>query len=53
MTERFIIALAWLLPRRLVYWCAIRLGAHATQDAYENQIVTELSFVDALKRWDK
>jgi hypothetical protein len=43
--------LAWLMPRSLVYWCAIRLGAHATQGQYSDQVVPELLFMDALKRW--
>jgi hypothetical protein len=44
--------LAWMLPRRLVYWCTIRLGVHATQGSWSNQIVPDLNFIDALKRWD-
>ena len=43
---------AWRLPRRLVMWCYIRVGAHATTGQYENTVVPELSMMDALKRWD-
>lgn len=43
---------AWLLPRRLVYWSAIRLMAHATTGPHEKQVVPDLLAVDALKRWD-
>ena len=63
--ERFYIWLAWRLPRTLVYWAAIRLGANATQEVYlggpeyslEHQVeslacsVPELLFLDALDRW--
>ena len=42
---------AWHLPRRVVYWCAMRVGAHGTQDEYSTQIVPELLFMDAVKRW--
>lgn len=49
--EKFWLKLAWLMPRKLVYWCAIRLGANATQGEYSNQIVPELNFMDAIKRW--
>lgn len=49
--EKAVMAIAWRLPRRLVYWCAIRLGAHATQGEYGHQIVPELKFMDALERW--
>jgi hypothetical protein len=52
MLEKITMAIAWRLPRSLVYWCAIRLGAHATQGPYSNQEVLALNFVDALKRWE-
>ena len=51
MIERFHMWLAWRLPRRLAYWAAIRVGAHATQGQYSDQVVPELGFMDALKRW--
>lgn len=44
--------LIWKLPKSLVYWCAIRLGAHATTGEFSNTVVPELSFMDALKRWE-
>ena len=43
---------AWLLPRRVVTWCYVRVGAHATTGKYGNTIVPELSMMDALGRWD-
>ena len=42
---------AWVLPRRLVYWAAIRLIAHATTGQYSDQEVPRLSATDALGRW--
>jgi len=51
VTERIYIWLAWHMPRRLVYWCAIRLAARATQPPYEKQEVPELKVMDALNRW--
>jgi hypothetical protein len=53
MSETILTWIAWRLPRKVVYWCAIRLGAHATQGRYSNQVVPDLLFADALKRWDK
>jgi hypothetical protein len=50
--EKALMALVWRLPRRLVYWCAIRVVAHATQGPYSAQIVPDLSAMDALKRWE-
>jgi len=50
--ERAIMALVWKLPKPVVKWAAVRVGAHATTGDYANQIVPELTFMDALKRWD-
>jgi hypothetical protein len=49
--DRFYEWLAQRLPRRLVYWCAIRLAAHATVGSYSKQDVPSLLVADALKRW--
>ena len=51
MSEKIWIWLAWKLPRSLVYWAAIRLGAHATQNQWENESPPDLLMMDALKRW--
>ena len=51
-TEDLWMKLAWLLPRRLVYWCAIRVGCEATQDKWSNESPTSLLMMDALKRWE-
>jgi hypothetical protein len=50
--ERMIIAIAWKLPRSIAYWCAIRVGVHATAGQYGDQVMPDLLFTDALKRWD-
>lgn len=44
--------LAWMMPRRLVKWAAVRLMAHATTGKYSSVITPELLAVDALARWD-
>jgi hypothetical protein len=49
--NRIWMKIAWALPQRLVMWCAIRLMAHATQGEYGDQIVPDLTALDALKRW--
>jgi len=43
--------IAWLLPKQLVYWCAVRVAAKATTGIYSNQVVPDLTAMDALKRW--
>jgi len=50
--ERAMTWIAWHLPHELVMWCAVRVGAHATMDRYGDQVVPELLFMDALKRWN-
>jgi len=49
---------AWLwiarrMPHQLVMWCTVVLGAHAITGKYENTVVPELTFMDALGRWEK
>ncbi|MBU2527689.1 MAG: hypothetical protein KKC03_13920 [Bacteroidetes bacterium] len=51
-SEKFYLWFVWKLPRKIVYWCAIRLIANATQGKWGTQIVPELKAMDALKRWE-
>lgn len=53
LKEKLLIALAWMLPRQVAYLAAVRVAAHATTGKYSNQIVPELSAMDALKRWQE
>lgn len=41
------------MPDWLIYWCAIVLGAYATSGKYGSTIVSELKFMEALKRWER
>ena len=50
--NKFCMWIAFKIPRKLVYWAAIRLGAYATQDKYSDTIISGLFFMDALKRWE-
>jgi hypothetical protein len=43
---------AWLAPRWLVRWCGVRMGAHATTGRFGDQVVPELTMMDALARWE-
>ena len=40
------------LPKSIIYRSTIRLGVNATTGKWSNQIVPELTFMDALKRWE-
>lgn len=53
MLEKMLQAIAWKLPRRLVYWCAIRVMAHATTGQYADQVTPDLRAIEALERWSK
>lgn len=52
ITERSSMWVAWHLPHRIVMWCYVRVGAYATAGQYENTLVSELTMMDALKRWE-
>lgn len=43
--------IAWLLPKSVVMWAYLRVGAHATTGKYGSVIVPEVSMMDALDRW--
>lgn len=49
--ERLQMAIVWRLPRWLVYWAAVRVGAHATTGEHGDTDPTEMPFMTALKRW--
>jgi hypothetical protein len=45
--------IAYKFPRRVVYFCAIRLGAETTTGKFSNTIVPEVEFMTCLKRWEE
>jgi hypothetical protein len=49
--ENLLIHIVWKLPERLVMWAAVRVIANATTGKYENQVVPELTALEALNRW--
>lgn len=40
------------LPRSIVYFSTIRLFAHATTGKWSSQIVSDLTVLEALNRWE-
>ncbi len=43
----------WLtrrIPRKFLYWIAVRIGAIVTTGEYSDTIVPELTFMEAVKR---
>jgi len=51
MSERLATWIAYRLPKRIAYWCAVRVMAHATAGEHSDQVVPELLAMDALRRW--
>jgi len=43
---------AKLMPRWLVYHCAVRLIVHAASDRYGTPFVNDVRALEALQRWD-
>lgn len=52
MKEDFLCWLAHRLPRGLVYWCAVRVMAHAA-DVNPTRLPDELTPADCLKAWSQ
>jgi len=50
--EKLFEYLAWKMPRRLVYWCAIRLMSSATCGKYSDTHPDEISVIEALDAWE-
>ena len=58
MIDAIWVWLAWRLPRRLVYWCAIRVATHEPHDLTIDEFaawefVPNRRFSDGLKLWDR
>lgn len=51
--ERAVMKVVWKLPRTVVMWSTVRVIANATTGDYRNQVVPELTAMDALRRWDE
>ena len=50
--EKLWIWIAWHLPKMLVMWCGMRIGAKATTGKYGDTVVPDLTFMDAMGRWN-
>lgn len=56
MTIKKVKIMFWIashLPKTLVYYCVMHVMAHATTGKYSETDVTELTMLDAVKRYHK
>ena len=53
MTEKFWMWLAWRMPRKLVYFCGIRMWAHATGPKWPTTEAPAITADLTLRRWDQ
>ncbi len=51
-TDKLTMWIAYRLPRRVVYWCFIRLMADVTTGPLSDRAVPEIEAMEALKAWD-
>lgn len=49
--ERWLRAIVWRLPRSVAMWSTIRVISHATTGRYADQVVPDLTAMEALERW--
>ena len=40
------------LPEWIIYYSLVRAGINASTGKYSNQVVTELTLIDVMKRWE-
>lgn len=52
-TKGFYQIIAWLLPKKLVYYCLIRGWVNATTNKYSDTYSMEITTDEMIKRWDK
>lgn len=49
--EKFEMAIAWALPKRVAMWAYIRVFAHGTAGEFEGTVVPEVPAMTVLQRW--
>lgn len=49
--EKIWITLAWMMPKELAKWTAVRVMTNGTTGKYSHQVVSELTCIEALQRW--
>lgn len=52
MIDKILVWLAWRLPRKIVYFAAIRLMSSATVGKYADSALSKLLAEDALRQWN-
>lgn len=50
MNEKIVMKLAWLVPRRIAFWCFIRVYAHATSE--DRGVSAGIEFKKVADAWE-
>lgn len=53
MKDKFYSFLAMKLPKRLVYWCCIVVGAYATTGKYGDGNIDKIRYLTVIERYSK
>lgn len=53
MRDKFFCWLAWLLPRRLAYWAAIRVLTWASTREFSHREMGSITVIEAIQSWPK
>lgn len=51
LVEKICISLAWKLPKKLVYWCGVRMGAYITTGQFGSCSIEDFTIPEMLRRW--
>jgi hypothetical protein len=52
LQEKVLTIIAAMIPRKIVYWCGVRMVSHATTGKYSSQVVPELTIDQLFTRWE-
>jgi len=53
MLDKIKFKIVQLLPKWVVYYCALRMAEHATNGKHRMTVMSELYMAEALKRWEE
>ena len=52
MSEKFWAWLAYKVPKRLAYWCYVRVHSHSTVTKFTDKHPSEVNCFEAMEAWN-